>query len=221
MRTLYYAVGVFGLLSCSSGNRYVEEREGVVCRNPATADQPIEMSYSFVTHRCWDGEKVGKPNQIKTFSGCRVFSKVDGTEKVWRNDAIASGSDCNVTTIEGREVLFQAKDNRYLADGVELQCVPKKQVHRETVSDTQDCSYGAPLYDEAFPLSPGPTCWGSGYRTEYVGATSENFESLRTYCQNQGDTFDTSHGVGGIGLREGDERPVPGIRGVTERIWGR
>ncbi len=113
MRIFCFAVGVLGLWSCSSGNRYVEEREGVVCRNPATADQPIEMSYSFVTHRCWDGEKVGKPNQIKTFSGCRVFSKVDGTEKVWRNDAIASGSDCNVTTLEGREVLFQAKDNSY------------------------------------------------------------------------------------------------------------
>jgi len=218
MRTLCFAVGIFLVWSCSSGNRYVEEREGVICHNPATADQPLEMSYSFVTHRCWNGVKTGKPDHMETFSGCRVFSKVEGTDKVWRNDASFSGSDCNVKTLDGSEVQFQAQDNRYLADGIELQCVSKKQVHKESISDTQDCSYGAPMYDEAFPLSPGPTCWRINYRSEYVGATSENFESLRKYCNG---TFDTSLGVGGIGLREGVESPVPGINGVTERIWAR
>lgn len=218
----------FVLTACdlSGRNHYTEQRQGYICRQASTAGVAIEYEYSYAKYFCWDSaQKEGEPTIVKEFSRCRMTERTaKDTNNLVRATNSTESPSCSITREDGTVVSFTDGTGGKVSVGDEsLGCQPVTEApHSESVSDTQNCSYGAPTYDEAFRLSPGPTCWTVDTRIEYVGASSKKIPALAARCDSMRGFFDTTHDIdGGKTLRLGIEVPIPDLPGVVERRWNR
>jgi hypothetical protein len=124
--------------------------------------------------------------------------------------------------IDGEPVHFGLAGDHYEANGQALECTPAKTGPiKGTVSDTQDCSYGAPSYDNSFPLSP-IVCLGIAERSDYPGAQPKDYAAIRAHCAARGGSVAENYDIDGrTEGNQGERVPLPEIPGVFEQTWGR
>lgn len=205
-------------------NYYTEERTGYICRSSESdATQPV-AEYSFAEYRCWNNEKgSSKPAVSKSFSRCRMTGQnPNKSGEVWRSASASDGAACSITGADGTSVIFSHTGGQVQFKGIAMECVPAKTGPTgSSISDSDDCSYGAPVLDEAFALSD-VACLYVYDRADYIGVTAKDFEKLRSRCKKTNGTFVELYDIDGIATaRSGREVAISEVPGAFERLWPR